>query len=54
MLRKHKQKEKAILYDIVDDLSYGSYKNYALKHFEERIRMYDAEQFDYDINVIEF
>jgi superfamily II DNA or RNA helicase len=54
MLRKHKQKEKAVLYDIVDDLSYGSYKNYALKHFEERIRMYDAEQFDYDINVIEF
>lgn len=52
MLRKHKQKEVAYLYDIVDDLSIGSYKNYALKHFEERIKMYDAEQFDYDIDVI--
>lgn len=52
MLRKHKQKEMAYLHDIVDDLSFKSYKNYALKHFEERVKMYDKEQFDYSIHII--
>lgn len=52
MLRKHKQKDMAVLYDIVDDLSYKSYKNYALKHFEARVEMYDKEQFDYDIDIL--
>lgn len=52
MLRKHKQKELAVLWDIVDDLSYKSYENYSLKHFQERVKMYDAEQFDYEIDVI--
>lgn len=46
MLRQHKDKERAILYDIVDDLSYKSSKNFALKHFEERMKIYDAELFD--------
>lgn len=51
MLRKHAEKVKggAILYDIVDDLSYKTYRNYTLKHFEERVKIYDLEQFDYKI-----
>ena len=49
MLRMHKEKEEAILYDIVDDLSIKSYQNYTLKHFVERCKIYDAEQFEYDI-----
>ncbi len=53
MLRKHQQKERAVLFDIVDDLSYKSHKNYAVRHFEERVKMYDAEKFDYDIDVIQ-
>ena len=53
MLRLHKQKETAYLWDIVDDLSYKSYENYALQHFKERVKMYDADKFDYDIIVIQ-
>ena len=52
MLRQHKEKEFAILYDIVDDLSYGKNKNYTLSHFEERSKIYDHEQFDYKIYTV--
>lgn len=47
MLRMHDDKTEAVLYDIVDDLSYKSHKNYTLKHFVERVKIYDAEKFDY-------
>lgn len=50
MLRQHEEKvDGATLYDIVDDLSYGSYKNHTLKHFEERAKIYDQERFEYKI-----
>jgi superfamily II DNA or RNA helicase len=49
MLRKHNTKEEAVLYDIVDDMSYKSKKNYTLNHFIERCKIYDAEGFDYQI-----
>jgi len=49
MLRLHDSKEEAILYDIVDDLSYKSHHNFTLKHFAERAKIYDAEKFDYEI-----
>lgn len=51
MLRLHKEKEDsgAILYDIVDDLSSGSKQNFTLKHFAERCKVYDSEEFDYKI-----
>lgn len=51
MLRQHEEKsvDGAILYDIVDDLSYGNYKNHTLKHFEERAKIYDQERFEYKI-----
>jgi superfamily II DNA or RNA helicase len=49
MLRQHKDKEEAYLYDIVDNLSKGAKKNFALKHFEERVNIYDQEKFDYKI-----
>ena len=35
----------ATLYDIADDLSYGSHQNYTLEHFKERIRIYKDENF---------
>ena len=52
MLRMHKEKEEATLYDIIDDLSVKSYQNYTLKHFVERTKIYDAEQFDYTITTV--
>ena len=52
MLRMHKEKEEATLYDIVDDLSIKSYQNYTLKHFVERCKIYDAEQFEYTITTV--
>lgn len=52
MLRQHKEKVHATLYDIVDDLSHGKQKNYTLNHFEERARIYDAENFDYKIYTV--
>jgi superfamily II DNA or RNA helicase len=48
-LRKNESKEIATLYDIADDFSYKSYKNYTLKHFVERIKLYNEEQFEYTI-----
>ena len=45
-LRKSENKEIATLYDIADDLSYGSRFNYTLDHFEERKKMYKEENFE--------
>lgn len=49
MLRLHDSKDEAILYDIVDDLTWKSRQNYALRHFLARVKMYDADQFPYKI-----
>ncbi len=48
-LRKSDDKDVAQLYDIIDDLSHKSSKNYSLKHGLERIKIYTEEQFDYKI-----
>lgn len=34
------------LYDIVDDFSHKSHKNFALKHFLERLKIYNREKFE--------
>ena len=52
VLRKGKDKTKAKLYDIADDLTIGSRKNYTLNHFIERIKTYVSEQFNYDITTV--
>ena len=52
VLRKGKDKLKAKLYDIADDLTKGSRKNYTLNHFIERVKIYVQEQFNYDITSI--
>ena len=49
VLRKGKDKVKARLYDISDDTTKGSRKNYTLNHFIERVKIYVSEQFNYDI-----
>lgn len=38
-----------VLYDIADDLSVGRFKNFALKHCAERLKIYEKEQFKYQM-----
>ena len=52
VLRKGKNKTKAILYDIGDDCTHNSKKNYTLNHLIERIKIYNEENFNYDIVTI--
>jgi len=53
VLRKGKDKVSAKLYDISDDFTIGSRKNYTLNHFIERVKIYVSEQFNYDILTID-
>ena len=48
-LRQSEGKEIAILYDIADDLRVGKHMNYTLKHFVERTKIYNGEQFPFKI-----
>ena len=52
-LRKHESKDRAVLYDIVDDLSRGRSKNFALKHFLERVDIYSKEGFAFKLYNVE-
>ena len=54
VLRKGKNKTKAVLYDIADDCTYNSRKNYTLNHLIERIKIYSEENFNYEILTIQF
>lgn len=46
VLRKtNKGNNQAVLYDITDDLRLNSKNNFALKHFEERYKIYSSEGF---------
>jgi superfamily II DNA or RNA helicase len=49
VLRKSNDNSKATLYDIVDDLQWKSNKNFAVKHFIERVKIYNDEGFEYRI-----
>jgi superfamily II DNA or RNA helicase len=53
VLRKYDDKEKATLFDISDDLSWKKHKNYSLRHFFERVKIYNSEKFDYKLRSIE-
>ena len=48
-LRKGENKTKAVLYDIADDLMHGNHKNFTIKHFADRIKIYSSEQFNYKL-----
>lgn len=52
VLRKSSEKVSATLYDIADDISYNSKKNYTLNHLIERIKIYNEENFNYEIITI--
>jgi superfamily II DNA or RNA helicase len=48
-LRVAEDKKQLKVFDIVDDLSYNGRENYTLKHFKERITIYNEQSFEYDI-----
>ena len=49
ILRKHKDKTYAKLYDVADDLRWKSKNNITLDHFEERVHIYASEKLPYKI-----
>lgn len=51
-LRLGDNKVSARLVDIADDFSYKGRQNFTLRHFMERINIYNEEEFDYDIKQI--
>jgi superfamily II DNA or RNA helicase len=53
-IRLHNDKEKATIYDIVDDLRIKKHKNFAVKHFLERVKIYNEQQFNYKLKNIDF
>jgi len=51
-LRKSEQKDAVKLYDIADDLTHKNRKNFTLLHFQERINIYNEEEFNYKVNTL--
>jgi superfamily II DNA or RNA helicase len=51
-LRKAKNKEKTIIYDISDNLTYNKYVNHTMRHLEERMKIYSNEKFSYEATKI--
>ena len=51
-LRLGENKDSATLFDIADDLTYKSRKNFTLDHFMERMKIYNDEKFEYKIYTI--
>ena len=52
VLRKGSNKDKAMLYDIADDITCQGKKNYTLNHLIERIKIYTEEDFNYEFTQI--
>jgi superfamily II DNA or RNA helicase len=52
VLRLGENKDQATLFDIADDLTYKSRKNFTIEHFVERMKIYNDEKFDYKIYTI--
>lgn len=51
-LRKTTDGKGTIIYDLADDLSWKSRKNYTLNHAIERVKIYAKEKFDFKINEV--
>ena len=51
-LRLGDNKDSATVYDIADDFSYKGKQNFTLRHFQERINIYNQEEFDYQIDKV--
>jgi len=53
-LRVSEKKKTLKVYDIVDDLCWKSHKNHIYRHFEERVKIYKKEKFDYSVHSMSF
>jgi len=51
-LRLSDNNQETVLYDITDDLRWKNRKNYAYRHHEDRMKIYDEEKFPYKIHNI--
>ena len=49
-LRTSMNKDSVLIFDIADDLTFRNQNNFTLNHFQERINIYNTEQFDYEIS----
>ena len=52
-LRKGDNNTEAVLYDISEDFRTGKFTNFTLKHFVERVNIYDSEKFKYKFYNVE-
>ena len=52
VLRKGKNKNKAMLYDIADNITVKNKRNYTLNHLVERVKIYNEENFNYEIEKV--
>jgi len=51
-LRQGENKDSVLIFDIADDLTFRNQGNFTLNHFQERINIYNAEQFNYEISKV--
>ncbi len=49
-LRTHQDKDTTRLFDVVDDLRWRKWTNFTLKHYGDRLKIYNDEQFQYKIH----
>jgi superfamily II DNA or RNA helicase len=51
-LRQGENKDSVLIFDIADDMTFRDQSNFTLNHFQERINIYNAEQFNYEISKV--
>ncbi len=51
-LRTSSTKNSTVVFDIADDLSHGHWTNFTYNHFQERINIYNEEEFNYQIDKV--
>ena len=51
-LRQSDTKDSVLIFDIADDLTFRNQSNFTLNHFQERIKIYNSEKFEYDISKV--
>ena len=49
VLRKSETKTQSTLFDISDDLTWKSHRNYTILHYIERVKIYNQEKFPYKV-----
>lgn len=49
VLRKSENKTQSTLFDIADDLSWKTSRNYTIGHYIERVKIYNQEKFPYKV-----